>query len=213
MDLVESDLRTFFGALKAWLVARCWNALVVGALWLLGLWLLHVPWAPLWAVLGALLQFIPNFGAMLALIGAEFGALLSGDAMRMLYVLILYAGIVVVDAWVLEPLLMKRTARVPIWASIFAPGGPSCVLNNSASCAAFGSAPAFLADSAPPFFVGLGRSLVNAVSSRIDSRINRSGEVGADTARNAWYFGLSASNFFIFSLASASRHALMKSLP
>ena len=118
---LETNLATAFGAIKAWLIARCYNALVVFVLWLVGLWLLHVPWAPLWAVLGGILQFIPNFGAMLALIGAEFGALLSGEPMRMIYVLILYAVIVVVDAWVLEPLLMKRTARVPIWASILAP--------------------------------------------------------------------------------------------
>src|SRR5690242_8894734 len=119
--VIDPDVRTFVTALKAWLVARCYNALIVGALWLVGLWLLHVPWAPVWAVLGALLQFIPNFGAMLALIGPEFAALASGEPMRMIYVLILYAVIVIVDAWMLEPLLMRRTARVPIWASILAP--------------------------------------------------------------------------------------------
>ena len=35
--------------------------------------------------------------------------------------LLLYAGIVVVDGFLLQPYLMQRTARVPMWASIFAP--------------------------------------------------------------------------------------------
>lgn len=33
----------------------------------------------------------------------------------------LYAGIALVDGFVLQPYLMKRTAKVPIWASILAP--------------------------------------------------------------------------------------------
>lgn len=35
--------------------------------------------------------------------------------------LVLYAGIVVLDALALQPYIMKRTAKVPVWASIFAP--------------------------------------------------------------------------------------------
>jgi len=33
----------------------------------------------------------------------------------------LYAGFVIVDGFFLQPYLMKRTARVPMWASILAP--------------------------------------------------------------------------------------------
>jgi predicted PurR-regulated permease PerM len=33
----------------------------------------------------------------------------------------LYAVIVIVDGFVLQPYLMKRTAKVPMWASILAP--------------------------------------------------------------------------------------------
>jgi predicted PurR-regulated permease PerM len=33
----------------------------------------------------------------------------------------LYAGIVVVDGLALQPYIMKRTAKVPIWASILTP--------------------------------------------------------------------------------------------
>ena len=44
-----------------------------------------------------------------------------GDWRHPLYVLILYAGIVVVDTLVLQPYVMKRTTKVPIWASILVP--------------------------------------------------------------------------------------------
>jgi predicted PurR-regulated permease PerM len=103
------------------MVAQMQDAILVGLLWLIGLLVLDVPLAPLWAFLGALLQFIPNLGIVLSLIGPAFSAALSGGWMKMIYVLILYAGIVVVDALVLQPVLMKRNAKVPIWISIPAP--------------------------------------------------------------------------------------------
>ena len=46
MGLAE-HARTTGGALKSWLVAQCQDSLVVGLLWLVGLYLLKVPWAPL----------------------------------------------------------------------------------------------------------------------------------------------------------------------
>jgi predicted PurR-regulated permease PerM len=118
---VDEHVRLTGSALKAWLLARACNALIVGTIWLVGLWISHVPWAPLWALLGAALQFIPTFGAMLTLMAAEFAALISGEPMHMIYVLILYAIIVTLDGLVLDPLLMKRVARVPIWASLLTP--------------------------------------------------------------------------------------------
>ena len=38
-----------------------------------------------------------------------------------LYVLILYAVIVVVDGLLLQPYIMRRAAKVPMWASILVP--------------------------------------------------------------------------------------------
>ena len=45
------------------------DALIVGVLWFIGLELIGVPLAPMWALLGAMLQIIPTFGGMIALIG------------------------------------------------------------------------------------------------------------------------------------------------
>jgi predicted PurR-regulated permease PerM len=120
MDFSE-HLRTTGGALKNWLVATGYDALAVGALWLVGLLIIRVPWAPLWALLGAVLQFVPHFGPVVALIGPAFAALASGGWERLLYVLILYAVVAVCEGLVFQPLFMKRRARVPVWASVLTP--------------------------------------------------------------------------------------------
>ena len=44
-----------------------------------------------------------------------------GDWEHPIYVLILYAVIAIVDGFLLQPYIMKRTAKVPVWASILAP--------------------------------------------------------------------------------------------
>ena len=123
MDLGE-HLHLTGGALKNWLIAQFQDSLAVGALWLIGLYALKVPWAPLWAVLAALLQFVPHLGPALGVIGPVLAATLRwADWEHPLYVLMLYAAIAVVDGFLLQPYLMKRTAKVPIWASILTPIG------------------------------------------------------------------------------------------
>jgi predicted PurR-regulated permease PerM len=119
---LDEHVRTTGSALKNWFVAQCQDALAVGILWLTGLYLLRVPWAPLWALLAAALQFVPHLGAVLGMIGPVLAATLHwGDWEHPLCVLVLYAVIVLVDGFLLQPYLMKRTAKVPMWASIIAP--------------------------------------------------------------------------------------------
>jgi len=108
-------------ALKRWFIAQCYNSLAIGALWWAGLWYLQVPFAPFWAVLAAGLQFIPHFGPVLAFFGPAIAALFNEGFEGLLYVLILYGVVVVVDGLLLQPLIMRRTARVPIWASLIVP--------------------------------------------------------------------------------------------
>jgi len=110
------------GALRDWFVAQCYDSICVGALWWIGLGFLHVPWAPLWAVLAALFQFIPHFGPVLTFVGPALAALLgNGGLETFLWVLALYGVIIVVDGLLLQPLIMRRTAKVPIWASLAVP--------------------------------------------------------------------------------------------
>ena|SRR5689334_13992716 len=117
----QQHVRTTGAALKHWFIAMCYDALCVAGIWLVGLLIIGIPLAPLWALLGGALQFIPNFGPMLAVIGPVFCAFLSSDHMRLVYVLILFAVVMVVDGLFLQPYLMKRTAKVPFWASLITP--------------------------------------------------------------------------------------------
>jgi predicted PurR-regulated permease PerM len=121
MDLGD-HLHLTGSALKNWFIAQVQDSLVVGALWLIGLYVLRVPWAPLWALLASCLQIVPHLGPVLGLIGPVIAAGLRwGDWQHPLYVLMLYAVIAVVDGLLLQPYIMKRVAKVPMWASICTP--------------------------------------------------------------------------------------------
>ena len=117
-----SMARTAGFALVQWWRAATLEGLCVGMLWLVGLLLLHVPLAPLWALLAAMAAFIPHVGGVLSLVGPVLSIAFSGHDMdRLGLVLGLYAVIVVLDQLLIQPLLLKKTTRVPIWASILFP--------------------------------------------------------------------------------------------
>ncbi|MBZ5573171.1 MAG: AI-2E family transporter [Acidobacteriia bacterium] len=119
---LDEHVRVTGGALKNWLIAQVQDSVAVGILWLVGLLLLKVPWAPLWALLAGVLQFVPHLGPALGVVGPVLAATIHwADWEHPLYVLLLYAGIAALDGLLLQPYLMKRTAKVPMWASILAP--------------------------------------------------------------------------------------------
>ncbi len=111
-------------ALKSWAVAQLQDSVAVGVLWLAGLYLLHIPLAPLWAGVAALLQMVPHLGPILGLLGPVLTATIAWrDWEHPLGVLGLYAVIVLLDGLLLQPYIMKRTAKVPVWASVVTPVG------------------------------------------------------------------------------------------
>jgi predicted PurR-regulated permease PerM len=115
-------LRTAGRALVNWWRAVTIEGLCVAVLWLGGLLLLHVPLAPVWALIAGLMTLVPNFGGVIALLGPAFSILVSqGSMYRLCMLLGMYAAIVVIDQLMIQPMVMKRVTRVPIWASILAP--------------------------------------------------------------------------------------------
>jgi predicted PurR-regulated permease PerM len=117
-----THLRTAGNALVDWWRAATLDALIVGVLWLIGLELIRVPLAPFWAILGGLLQIIPTFGGMIALIGPVLSVAFSGhDEWRLGLVLGLYGLIAILEGLVIGPYVLHRTARIPWWAAFFGP--------------------------------------------------------------------------------------------
>jgi predicted PurR-regulated permease PerM len=115
-------LRTAGTALVNWWRAVTIQGLCVALLWLIGLLLLKVPLAPVWALIAGLMTLVPNIGGVIALLGPAFSILVTKPDMYRLCVLLgMYAVIVVIDQLMLQPLIMKRVTRVPVWASILAP--------------------------------------------------------------------------------------------
>ena len=109
-------------ALRRWLIAQCYDSLMVSALWFAALTWLKVPWAPFWALLAGALQFIPHFGPLLTLLGPAMAMLVtSAPWQRWFWLLGAYAVIAIVDGLVLQPYLMHRQNRVPFWASLLTP--------------------------------------------------------------------------------------------
>ncbi len=118
----DSPIRTAGTALIAWWRATTLDALIVGVIWFVGLELIHVPLAPLWALFGAVLQFVPTYGSMVAIIGPVLAVAFSGhDEWRLGLVLGLYALIAVLEGLVIGPYLLHRTTRVPWWAALLGP--------------------------------------------------------------------------------------------
>ena len=121
-DSVAGTARTVGRALGAWWRAATLEALCVGALWWMGLVLLGIPLAPVWALFAAFASFVPHLGGALSVIGPVLAVAFSGhDYYRLGLVLGLYATIVIADQLGIQPLLLKKTTRVPVWLSILAP--------------------------------------------------------------------------------------------
>lgn len=118
-----STIRTAGTALVNWWRAATLDCLIVGVLWLIGLELIRVPLAPFWALLGAILQIIPTFGGMIALIGPVLSVAFQGseDWWRLGLVLGLYGLIAILEGLVIGPYVLHRTTRVPWWAAFLGP--------------------------------------------------------------------------------------------
>ena len=99
-------------ALRRWLIGRIFSMLVVGVLTTVGLWILGVPLALSLGVLAGTLTFIPYLGPIMSFIPALFVALVDGSA-QVAWVAILYAGVQLVESYLITPLVQARAVSMP----------------------------------------------------------------------------------------------------
>lgn len=124
---LSEHARTTGTALKNWFVAQLYDSLCVGAIWFVGLLIvLHGDffWALLLGILAFMFQMVPHFGPVLTLVVMAVAGIFAGKFQRwepIVYMFILYAVIVVIDGLLLQPLLMRRKTKIPIWATILTP--------------------------------------------------------------------------------------------
>ena len=98
--------------LRWWLLAQAVDMLVVGVLTAVGLWLLGVPLVLTFGLLAMLLDFIPYLGAVLAGIPPTLIVLVQ-EPIRALYMIVLFVGIHGLEAYLMAPLLQRRTVYLP----------------------------------------------------------------------------------------------------
>lgn len=104
--------------LKNWIKGQLFGFLFIAILTALGLWAIGMPLILTLALIAGLLNFIPNFGPIIALIPAGLIGLTQGTTTAIL-VLCLYTFIQIVQSAVTQPLIQKKMVNLPPALIIF----------------------------------------------------------------------------------------------
>ncbi|MEO6290347.1 MAG: AI-2E family transporter [Ginsengibacter sp.] len=104
--------------LKNWLKGQIFGFFFIAVLTGLGLWALDMPLVLTLALIAGLLNFIPNFGPIIALVPAILIALTMGQTTAIL-VACLYTFIQVIQSAVTQPLIQKKMMNIPPALIIF----------------------------------------------------------------------------------------------
>lgn len=105
-------LRQVGKTLRWWLLSRAVTMVLVGILTGVGLALLGVPLAFTFGLLAALLDFIPNFGPIIAAVPAILLATVESPQLG-LYTAALYIVVQALEAWVITPLVEREAVSLP----------------------------------------------------------------------------------------------------
>lgn len=98
--------------LRNWLKGQIFGFFFIAVLSGLGLWALGMPLILTLALVAGLLNFIPNFGPIIALVPAALIALMQGPQTALM-VIGLYTFIQIIQSTVTQPLIQKKMVSVP----------------------------------------------------------------------------------------------------
>lgn len=98
--------------LRDWLLGKIAAMIFVAILTAIGLLLAGVPMALALSLIAGILNFIPNFGPLIALIPAVLVSISQGTG-TILFVVGLYVGIQLIESSFITPLVQKRLIEIP----------------------------------------------------------------------------------------------------
>jgi len=107
-DIIEKSGDT----LKKWLKGQLFAMLLVATLTAIGLFILGVPMALTLALIAGILNFIPNFGPLIAIIPAALIAFMQGPATA-LFVIGLYIVVQILESSIITPQIQKKMINMP----------------------------------------------------------------------------------------------------
>ncbi len=117
-DKAAKLLDTIHNVLKNWIKGQLFGFMFIAVLTGLGLWAMGMPLVLTLALIAGLLNFIPNFGPIIALIPAVLIGLMQGTT-TVILILCLYTLIQVVQSAVTQPLIQKKMVSIPPALIIF----------------------------------------------------------------------------------------------
>ena len=98
--------------LKKWLKGQLFAMLVVAVLTAIGLFILGVPMALTLALIAGILNFIPNFGPLIAIIPAALIAFMQGPTTALI-VIGLYVVVQILESSIITPQIQKKMINMP----------------------------------------------------------------------------------------------------
>lgn len=104
--------------LKNWIKGQLFGFMFIAVLTGLGLWAIGMPLILTLALIAGLLNFVPNFGPIIALIPAGLIGLMQGTTTA-IFVLCLYTLIQAVQSAVTQPLIQQKMVSIPPALIIF----------------------------------------------------------------------------------------------
>lgn len=98
--------------LTKWLKGQLFAMLIVASLTITGLLIMGVPMAFVLGLMAGLLNFIPNFGPLIALVPALLIALMQGPSTALM-VAALYIGVQVLESNFITPQIQQKMISIP----------------------------------------------------------------------------------------------------
>lgn len=98
--------------LRWWLIGQALAMLVIGVSTTIVLWIFDIPLAIILGIIVGLLGFVPYLGPIIGAIPVALIAVTEG-AMQLLYVMLAYVGVQLLEGYVATPMIQHRTVYLP----------------------------------------------------------------------------------------------------